>query len=128
MQPNTLLSQILKVAVTSSMTVLLAGAAASTSYASRFDKSCQHTSKLTGQNWFDELLNGHSGRFYNQFGMHKHVFSALVKVLQSWTAFADTKHVSAEEQLAIFLHFARRAESNRALQERFQRSPDTITK
>jgi len=38
--------------------------------------------------------------------MHKHVFSALVKVLQSWTAFADTKYVSAEEQLAIFLHFA----------------------
>ena len=83
---------------------------------------------LTGQNWIDELLNGHSGRFYNQLGMHKHVFSALVKVLQSWTAFADTKYVSAEEQLAIFLHFAWWGESNRALQEQFQCSPDTITK
>ncbi|KAF8187944.1 hypothetical protein K438DRAFT_1490367, partial [Mycena galopus ATCC 62051] len=37
-----------------------------------------------------------------------------------------TKYVSADEKLATFLHFARTGTSNRMLQERFQRSADTI--
>lgn len=60
------------------MTVVLAGAVAAANYASRFDKTPQHTSKLTGQGWVDELMNGHSRRFYNQLGLHKHVFERLV--------------------------------------------------
>jgi hypothetical protein len=76
----------------------------------------------------DELLNGHEGRFYNELGMRKHVFRRLLNVLERLADFGDTKHVTAEEQLSIFLHFARRALSNRGLQERFQRSGDTISK
>jgi hypothetical protein len=110
------------------MTVLLAGAAAAAGFASRYNKIPQHTSALTGQDWVDELLNGHSGRFYNQLGMHRHVFHKLLDTLRSLTGFDDTKYVSAEEQLMIFLHFARHAKSNRALMERFQRSGDTISK
>ncbi|KAI9447358.1 hypothetical protein BJY52DRAFT_1127464, partial [Lactarius psammicola] len=44
------------------------------------------------------------------------------------TGLCNTRHVSAEKQLAIFLHYACHGLSNRALQERFQRSRDTITK
>ncbi|KAF8171128.1 hypothetical protein BJ912DRAFT_832054, partial [Pholiota molesta] len=40
----------------------------------------------------------------------------------------DGKYVSANEQLAIFLHFARTGASSRMLQERFQRSGETISK
>ncbi|KIL63010.1 hypothetical protein M378DRAFT_165106 [Amanita muscaria Koide BX008] len=38
----------------------------------------QHTSSLTGLQWLRELLSGHPLRFYNMFGMHKHVFRHLV--------------------------------------------------
>lgn len=97
-------------------------------YGSRFDKVPQHTSKLSGQDWIDELIAGHDGRFYNEIGMKKRTFWALLSVLRRDADLRDTKHVSAEEQLAIFLHYAHRGLSNRALQERFQRSPDTISK
>jgi hypothetical protein len=97
-------------------------------YASRFNKVPQHTSILSGQGWIDELIAGHDGRFYNEMGMRKHVFWSLLSVLQRDTGLHDTRHVSCEEQLAIFLHYAHRGLSNRALQERFQRSPDTISK
>ncbi|KAI9448731.1 hypothetical protein BJY52DRAFT_1092491, partial [Lactarius psammicola] len=63
-----------------------------------------------------------------ELGLNKHVFRRLLSVLARDTGLCDTRHVSAEEQLAIFLHYARRGLSNRALQERFQRSGDTITK
>jgi hypothetical protein len=40
----------------------------------------------------------------------------------------DTRYVSAEEQLAVFLRITRTGQSNREMQERFQRSGDTISK
>jgi len=97
-------------------------------YGSRFDKVPQHTSILSGQGWINELIAGHDGRFHNEMGVRKHVFRALLSVLQGDAGLVDTRHVSGEEQLAIFLHYAHRGLSNRALKERFQRSPDTISK
>jgi hypothetical protein len=106
-------------------------AAASTSvlaaYGSLFDKSTQHDSVLSGQDWMEELLQGHDGRFYNEMGIHKHVFRRLVGALQRVVGLSDTRHIIIEEQLGIFLHYARRVLSNRALQERFQHSGDTIS-
>jgi hypothetical protein len=46
------------------------------------DKRPMHTSILTGQRWLEELLNGHSTRFYNQLGMKKHIFCRLLSELQ----------------------------------------------
>ncbi|EEB91025.1 hypothetical protein MPER_10689, partial [Moniliophthora perniciosa FA553] len=40
----------------------------------------------------------------------------------------DGKHITAAEQLAIFLYLGRAGASNRDLQERFQHSGDTISK
>jgi hypothetical protein len=109
-------------------TVVIAGASAALEYASRFAKVPQHTSILSGQQWVDELREGHPGRFKNEMGMSKHVFNNLLELLKEGGGLNDTRYVSAEEQLAIFLHFAHRALSNRGLQERFQRSGDTISK
>jgi hypothetical protein len=74
-------------------------------YASRFDKLPQHTLILSGHDWLDELIAGHDGRFYNELGMHKHIFWCLLSILQEDAALLDTRNVSSEEQLAIFLHF-----------------------
>jgi hypothetical protein len=98
------------------------------SYVSHFDKEPQHTSRLSGQQWIDELIAGHDVRFYNKLGMNKFVFNRLLGVLERDGALSGTRHVSASEQLATFLHYAQRGLSNRALQERFQRGGDTIAK
>ena len=120
--------RIKAVAPVAGLSLIVAGGACAATYASRFDKVPQHTSKLRGQDWVNELLEGHDIRFHNELGMHKHVFQRLLKVLGRQAGLCDTRHVSAEEQLAIFLHFMHRAVSNRGLQEHFQRSPDTITR
>ena len=73
-------------------------------------------------------MNGHPWRFHNEMGLHKHVFMKLIRVLGRDAGLANTWHVLAEEQLTIFLHYVHRGLSNRVLQERFQRSADTVTK
>ena len=108
--------------------VLLAATNATLSYVSCFEKLPQHTSRLSGQQWVDELIAGHDVRFYNELGMQKFVFRRLLAVLEQNGQLSETCHVSTSEQLAIFLHYVRRGLSNRALQERFQRSGDTIAK
>ena len=95
-------------------------------YGSRFIKTPQHTSVLSGQLWLDELLGGHDGRFYNELRMQKFVFCWLLTMLETNAGLQGTRHVSAAEQAAIFLHYVCRGLSNRALQEWFQWSGDTI--
>jgi len=60
--------------------------------------------------------------------MERFVFRKLLHTLGHRTGLQDTKHVSAEEQLAIFLWIARTGMSNAEMQECFQRSGDTISK
>ena len=110
------------------LVVLFAGGASALQCSLRFEKTPKHTSKLTGQEWVTELLEGHDGQIHDELGMHKHVFQRLLNVLGRLAGLRNTKHVSAEEQLSIFLHFAHQGLSNQALQERFQRSADTVTK
>ena len=85
------------------------------------------TSILSGQMWLDELLAGHPERFKEQFGMSKRAFQLLSRELQLHSGLANRRHVTADEQLAIFLYIARTGSSTRVLQERFQRSPSTIS-
>jgi hypothetical protein len=56
------------------------------------------------------------------------VFIQLLAVLKRDAGVRSTRYVSAEEQLGTFLHYVHRGLPNRALQERFQRSGDTISK
>lgn len=117
------------------------------------DKKPMHTSILMGQGWVDELLNGiyfldtfpmtginynftiwldlllgHPLRFRRAMGMHRHVFCKLVRELETRTWLCPTRWVSSEEQLAIFLRIARTGQGNAEMQERFQRSGDTVSK
>ena len=95
---------------------------------SSYIKVPRYTSTLTGQAWLDELLKGHPGRFLEQFGLTQELFKKLAKVLQKKSGFGPSKHVSAREKLAIFLYASTTGLTNRKLQERFQRSAETISK
>jgi hypothetical protein len=108
--------------------VATAVAAVALHWGQYYDKEPRNVSRMTGQEWMEEQLDGHPGVFYDTFGMHKHVFRNLLKVLTEKTGFSDTKHVSAVEQLGIFLYAVITGLSIRKLENRFQRSKDTITK
>lgn len=86
-----------------------------------------HTSALTGQAWVLELMTGHPGRIRCELGVSAQVFSALVAYLQE-IGITRSKHVSLEEQLAIFLYISVTGLTIRHVGERFQRSNETISK
>jgi hypothetical protein len=96
--------------------------------ASYSKRRAQYTSRLTREQWVQELLSGHEDQIFNEFRMRKAVFRRLLATLQTNAGVHSTRYVSAEEQLSTFLYYAHRGLSNRALQERFQRSGDTISK
>lgn len=86
-----------------------------------------HTSILTGQGWVLELLAGHPDRIHCSLGVHHHVFIALLEELRE-QGYTNSKHVTLEEQLAIFLHACVTGLPIRHLGERFQRSNETISR
>ena len=65
-------------------------------------KEPYHTSIFSGYAWVQKLLNGHPEHIHTELGMHKGVFYALIEELQSM-GHGDTRYVTLEEQLAIFL-------------------------
>jgi hypothetical protein len=107
--------------------LLAVAAAAATITTVAPPKNPVRTSILTGQLWLEQLFHS-PVRMYEQLGMTKQVFRQLSKELRAAHGLHDSKHVSADEQLAIFLHFARTGASSRMMQERFQRSGETISK
>lgn len=90
-------------------------------------KEPYHTSILSGYAWLQELLRGHPERIRTELGVHKEVFYALIRELQSM-GHGDTKYVTLEEQLAIFLYTSVTGLSIRHVGERFQRANGTISK
>jgi hypothetical protein len=86
-----------------------------------------HTSALTGEAWVMELLSGHPERMRNALGVNLHVFSALILELRA-ASYQNSKNVSLEEQLAIYLYASVTGLTIRHLGERFQRSNETISR
>ena len=90
------------------------------------DPEPYHTSVLSGEAWVIELLIGHPERIHCELGMHAHVFAKLISELHT-LGYSDSKFVSLEEQLAIFLYASVTGLSIRHIGERFQRSNATIS-
>ncbi|KAF7349567.1 putative nuclease HARBI1-like protein [Mycena sanguinolenta] len=86
-----------------------------------------HTSILSGSLWIDEILLGHPDRCHRELGMSAALFLLLLAELVATGDLADSCFVSAQEQVAIFVYWLVHGSSQRELQERFQRSGDTIS-
>jgi hypothetical protein len=95
--------------------------------AQRAFKIPYHTSALTGQGWVNELLGGHPGRIRLELGVERSTFILLVKALQT-LGLQSSRHISIEEQVAIFLYAAVTGLASNRIGERFQHSTSTITK
>ena len=89
-------------------------------------KEPYHTSLLSGYAWVQEL-QGHPEHICTELGVHKDVFHALVRELQSM-GHSDMKYVTLEEKLAIFLYTAVTGLSICHVGERFQCANGTISK
>lgn len=92
-----------------------------------YNKTPYHTSALTGAQWLEELRNGHDDRIKTELGVSKDVFTNLIEVLRDLGS-SDSRFVSLEEQVAIFLYMCVTGMSVRHVGERFQRANDTVAK
>jgi hypothetical protein len=86
-----------------------------------------HTSILSGAGWLDELLTGHLEHIWTELGVYRGTFALLVKALDKCEV-RSSRHVSVEEQLAIFLYTVGTGLPCTNVGERFQQSSSTITK
>jgi hypothetical protein len=86
-----------------------------------------HTSILTGEGWVQELLAGHPERIRCELGVSREVFLDLLDHLSS-AGYTSSRHLSLEEQVAIFLYVCVTGLSIRHTGERFQRSNDSISR
>lgn len=86
-----------------------------------------HTLALTGHAWVLELLTGHPDRIQCELGVRHHVFHLLIDKLRE-LGHSDSRYVTLEEQLAIFLYSCVTGLSTHHVGERFQRTTDTISR
>lgn len=90
-------------------------------------KEAYHTSILSGKAWVQESLDGHPERIWNELGVHKNVFHDLIKDLRAM-GHRDSKYVTLEEQIGIFLYTCTTGLTIRHVGERFQRSNETVSR
>lgn len=95
---------------------------------SHYMKTPYHTSPLSGIQWLDRMLDDSANprEVYDALGMRKHVFLGFVEMLETFGGLAASRHVSAREQVAIFLFLLRHKVGIRAIASRFNRSFDTV--
>jgi hypothetical protein len=74
-----------------------------------------------------ELLIGHPDRIRTSLGVDKAMFTHLVSALRL-IGLSDSRYVTLEEQVAIFLYGVVTGLPIRHIAERFQRSNDTVSK
>lgn len=103
--------------------VALAGAY----YASvHYNRQPCRTSLLNGAAWVSELIKGNPSRIFESFRMTRSAFSHFCRELDFISQKSPWSRVDVAEQAAIFLYAMAHNATNRELQERFQRSGETI--
>jgi hypothetical protein len=92
-----------------------------------YKESCM-TSRQRGQDWMNEILNGHSVRCMNVFRMDPTLFIQLCEDLQSKYGLQPSKRMTVVEKVGIFVYTLAMGASNRDVRERFQHSGETISR
>jgi hypothetical protein len=90
-------------------------------------KQAIHTSCRNGATFIHETLTSHEIVCRTRFHMEREIFQALVQRLRE-NNLADSRYVSVEEQLGIFLYAVSKNASNRTLQDQFQHSGEIISR
>jgi hypothetical protein len=109
-------------------TVVAACATVAALYNELYLSSEPYHTGIPGELWVQDLIKGNLRRFRDVLGINKHTFFLLLQTLVKTADISDSRSISAEEQLALFLYAGRTNLSVRQLAERFQHSTETITR
>ena len=85
-----------------------------------------HNFILSGDSFVHELLIGHECSCFDLLRVSKGCYMNLSNELKERGLLADSRNVTVEEQVAIFLFTIAHNERNRVMHNRFQHSGETI--
>ena len=77
---------------------------------------------------FHRIVYGSDVRCINSLRMDRHTFIILCSKLRTFGTLRDTRNVSMEEMVAMFLHILVHHEKNICIQDRFLHSGETISR
>ncbi|XP_058770478.1 uncharacterized protein LOC131644069 [Vicia villosa] len=86
------------------------------------------TSLQIGQDWINEILNGHTVRCMLAFRMDRTLFTQLCEELQSKYGLQSSKRTTVVEKVCIFVYTLAMGAFNRDVRKRFQHSGETISR
>ncbi|KAK3204512.1 hypothetical protein Dsin_018558 [Dipteronia sinensis] len=90
------------------------------------DKMPSYIDRLTGYTFVQELINGHPDRMYNMFRMDTPVFLNLCQIIEQSQLLKNDRYVTVIETVVICLYILFHGAVMRIVDERFQRSKDTV--
>jgi hypothetical protein len=90
------------------------------------EKEPIHTPSLTGAKKVREILEGHESWCKSEFRMDSAIFKTTSNFLRRENLLRDTRGVTIEEQLGMFMYMISHNASNQMLQKAFQHSGETI--
>ncbi|XP_040383089.1 uncharacterized protein LOC102722321 [Oryza brachyantha] len=90
------------------------------------EKIPRHTSRLSGRERLEEILEGHVMDCKVAFRMEPHVFKAIANYLREEKLLKDRRHVRIEKTLGMFMFMLSHNASFEDLQYEFKHSGDTI--
>jgi hypothetical protein len=91
-------------------------------------KGTPRNTGLPGSQYLSELLQSSPRRIYNVLRMQKDTFYKLCNWLEANTLLKPSRHILVQEQVAMFLWTINYSASSRQVIERFQHSPETISR
>lgn len=90
------------------------------------EKRPVHTSEYTGAKKMKEILEGHESWCKSEFRMEPEIFKATCNYLRREGLLRDTRRVTIEEQLGMFLFMISHNACNERLKKTFQHSGETV--
>lgn len=96
-------------------------------YLNRIDRMPMHTSVRSGHQYMLELINEHPDRLFNKIRMYRPCFDMLIQVLRQQTGLQNSRFLTLEEQVMIFIYVISQKATNRMAMEDWQHSGSTIS-
>ena len=90
------------------------------------EKRPKHTSEYTGAKKVKEILEGHENWCKSEFRMETRIFKETCNYLRREGLLRDTRGVTVEEQLGMFMYMISHNASNDRLKKAFQHSGETV--
>ncbi|KAK1273324.1 hypothetical protein QJS04_geneDACA022212 [Acorus gramineus] len=87
-----------------------------------------HDSIHGGESFVRDCLEGHRRNSFDLLRMEPEMYQLLCNTLREKDFLRNTRNISVEEQVAIFLNTVGHNERNRATQHTFQHSGETISR